>query len=145
MIRTDIPRYCTDHDGKEKAKALDHQVQEVQQVLTRYRSLATLGQLIDTVLHDGRAPLSKIGNEAALGKRDMERIDEDGGKDDLLTKLGKRFNSISSQSEVLAATFRRIEPFGGRKRGRPVKARLEQMISDAFSVLQSKIEDLGVK
>jgi signal transduction histidine kinase len=130
---------------EEKAKALDHQVQEVQQVLTRYRSLATLGQLIDTVLHDGRAPLSKIGNEAALGKRDLERIDKNNGKEDLLLKLGKRFNSISSQSEVLDASFRRIEPFGGRKRGRPVTAQLEQMISNAFSVLQSKIDDLRVK
>ena len=48
-------------------------VKVVQEVLARYRRLATLGQLIDTVLHDGRAPLAKIGNEAHLGQRDIER------------------------------------------------------------------------
>ena len=65
---------------QEKERELALRVKVVQEVLSRYRRLATLGQLVDTVLHDGRAPLAKIGNEAHLGQRDIERTQTDTGR-----------------------------------------------------------------
>ncbi len=127
----------------EKEKDLERRVEEVQEVLARYRRLATLGQLIDTVLHDGRAPLSKISNEAHLGLRDIERARKDRVR--LIRRLSQRFGTINTQSDVLATVFRKIEPFGGRKRGRPVQVRLEQVIADAFSVLDTEIAEVGVQ
>jgi len=44
---------------------------------------------------------------------------------------------------MLSAIFRRIEPFGGRKRGKPEQIILEQIIADAFAVLQSEIDEVG--
>ena len=52
---------------------------------------------------------------------------------------------VDNQSDTLATVFRRIEPFGGRKRGRPVQIRLEQIITDAFAVLQSEISEARTK
>jgi C4-dicarboxylate-specific signal transduction histidine kinase len=46
---------------------------------------------------------------------------------------------------VLTAIFRKIEPFGGRKRGRPAQVRLEQVIADAFSVLETEIVSVGAQ
>ncbi len=123
----------------EKEQDLERRVEEVQEVLARYRRLATLGQLIDIVLHDGRAPLSKITSEALLGLRDIARANHD----NLASRLHKRLETISTQSDVLATVFRRIEPFGGRKRGRPRDARLEQVITDAFTVLDTEIKEVG--
>lgn len=123
----------------EKGRDIDKRIEEVQEVLARYRRLATLGQLIDIVLHDGRAPLSKITSEALLGLRDIAR----GNYENLNSRLHKRLETISTQSDVLATVFRRIEPFGGRKRGRPTNARLEQVITDAFSVLDTEIKEVG--
>src|SRR6266849_4117294 len=125
----------------EREKELELRVKVVQEVLARYRRLATLGQLVDTVLHDGRAPLAKIGNEAHLGQRDIERTLTDNGN--LLSRLRQRFGTISAQVAVLTALFRKIEPFGGRKRGRPVQVRLEQVIADAFSVLETESVAVG--
>lgn len=127
----------------EKEKDLERRVEQVQEVLARYRRLATLGQLIDTVLHDGRAPLSKIGNEAHLGLRDIERARKN--HDSLLHQLIQRFGTINTQSDVLATAFRKIEPFGGRKRGRPVQVRLEQVIAEAFFVLNTEIAGVGAQ
>lgn len=128
---------------EESERALEGRVKAVQEVLARYRRLATLGQLIDTVLHDGRAPLAKIGNEAQLGQRDIERARS--GNGNLLSRLSQRFGAISRQVEVLTAIFRKIEPFGGRKRGRPAQICLEQAIADAFSVLETELAAVGVQ
>ena len=127
----------------EKEQDLERRVEEVQEVLARYRRLATLGQLIDTVLHDGRAPLSKISNETILGLRDIARARA--GSDGLVRQLNQRLGTINTQSDVLATVFRKIEPFGGRKRGRPVEIRLEQVIADAFSVLDTEIAEVGAQ
>jgi C4-dicarboxylate-specific signal transduction histidine kinase len=128
---------------QERERELELRVKVVQEVLARYRRLATLGQLIDTVLHDGRAPLAKIGNEAQLGQRDIERAEP--GNGNLLSRLRQRFGAINAQVEVLTAIFRKIEPFGGRKRGRPARVRLEQVIADAFSVLETEIAAVGAQ
>ena len=122
---------------------LEAQAQGIQEVLSRYHRLASLGQLIDTVLHDGRAPLAKIHNEAALGTRDVNRSGQDGNGQ--MEKLGNRFQTILIQSTAMGTIFRRIEPFGGRRRGRPALVRLEVVISDAFSVLDTEIGEVGVE
>ncbi|MDI6769083.1 MAG: ATP-binding protein [Anaerolineales bacterium] len=122
---------------------LDRRVEQVQDVLARYRRLATLGQLIDTVLHDGRTPLSKIGRQAYLGKRDTQSKPKDSAS--FVQKLDERFDTIFSQSDVLETLFRKIEPFGGRKRGRPVEKCLEEVITNTFSVLDAEIRRKRVK
>jgi signal transduction histidine kinase len=126
----------------EQEKELKKQVAVVQEILSRYQRLATLGQLIDTVLHDGRTPLFKIGSEAQLGLRDIERSSEENG---LLKVLAKRFSSVKDQATLIGNIFRKIEPFGGRKRGRPSKSNIEDIITDAFSVLDSEIARKKVK
>ena len=63
----------------------------------------------------------------------------------LLARLRQRFDTISAQVAVLTALFRKIEPFGGRKRGRPVQVRLEQVIADAFSVLETESAAVGAQ
>lgn len=114
--------------------------EQAQEVIARYRRLATLGQLVDTILHDGRAPVGKISTEAELGVKDI-RSNRNGS---LLPGLKDRFRFIIAEAEVLATTFRKIEPFGGRRRGRPKAVALEQIISDAFRVFETEVQDLGV-
>ena len=104
--------------------------------------MATLGRLVDVVLHDGRQPVAAIGNEALLGR---ESIDErKTGKSQFLEELHQRFVVIETQDGVLATVFRRMEPFGGRKRGKPKQLYLEKIIADAFAVYATILAKLGI-
>ena len=127
-------------DAERDLEARSHAIQDV---VARYQRLAFLGQLIDIVLHDGRAPLTKIGNEALLGSRDAESSIERG--DSVIKKLLSRFEMIETQSDALGTVFRRIEPFGGRKPGRPRSVLLEDVISDACAVLDSEVAEVGAR
>lgn len=122
---------------------LDKQLDEIQTVIGRYQRLATLGQLIDVVLHDGRQPVTKIVNEALQGREEIE--DSQGRNGALLPGLRKRFSLIETQGNVLSTVFRRMEPFGGRRRGRPAQLYLEGCIADAFAVFQTEIKRQSVK
>jgi signal transduction histidine kinase len=140
-------QYAGDHRLKrllgETEAAIERDIERAQEVVVRYRRLATLGELIDKVLHDGRAPLAKIGDEADIGLRSLERRDKE--CEDLLADVKVRLGRVSTQHDVLATVFRRIEPFGGRRRGRPARLVLEAVITDAFGVLESDIKRLGIQ
>ncbi|TYT26184.1 GHKL domain-containing protein [Luteimonas viscosa] len=123
-------------------RTFNEQVEGLKAVVARYHALATLGQLIDVLLHDGRLPLAKIRKEALLAQEDIAEGRLTGKS--LLEKLAARLSVIAAQSDVLATVFRRIEPFGGRKRGRPKQLYLEKIIEDAFGVCASQLAGLGV-
>lgn len=114
-------------------------VGRVKEVLARYRRLATLGQLIDTVLHNTRAPLAAILNEAKLAIRRLGRAESVQAKEQTLASL----QLIQQQGEVMAGAFRRMEPLGGRKRGRPREIQLEGVIADAVGAHRADLDHLG--
>jgi len=125
----------------EKEKDLENRVSEVEEVISRYRRLATLGMLIDIVLHDGRAPLSKIVNTAYLGERETWKLIKDAKE--FRGEMRGYFSTVINQSDVLAILFKKIEPFGGRRRGRPARISMESVIRNAFSVFEKEIEQVG--
>jgi len=119
-------------------------------VLSQYHSLATLGSIVDKVLHDGRQPLSTIQIEAGLGKEiSQEHISPEDdsiqlSKKDIL-EIDTGFSRIIDQANVIRTVFKRIEPFGGRKKGRPKKYYIEEVISDTFSLFERDIKDCNIK
>lgn len=123
-------------------RAFNRQVESLKAVVAKYHALATLGQLIDVLLHDGRLPLAKIRKEALLAQEDIVERHLIG--EELLNKLSGRLRIIDGQSDVLSTVFRRVEPFGGRKRGRPKQLYLEKIIEDAFGVCATQIEELKI-
>lgn len=116
-------------------------VGEVQQVLARYRRLATLGQLIDVVLHEGRTPLSTIKNEIALADDALRGESAIGLKEQLTHHLER----IDYQATVLASHFQRLAPFSGRKRGRPVVTTIEALLAETFALQEERIKDLHIR
>jgi signal transduction histidine kinase len=121
--------------------SIDEGVERVQETVSRYRRLAALGELIDKVIHDGRAPLGKIGGDAELGLSDLAKANPD----DHVVSAKRRLERILQQRDVLAAVFRRIEPFGGRKRGRPSKCDIEDVIKDSVAVLETDFAAIGAE
>jgi len=124
----------------ERRVAID--VDRVREVVSRYQGLATLGQLIDVVLHDGRTPLSKLGSETDLAIEDNTRS---GSETKRRKAVEGRLAFIKTQADALAGVFSRIEPFAGRKRGKPSPVQLEAVVQAAFEVYESETDRLGVE
>jgi len=118
---------------------------ELKQVVARYHGLATLGQLIDGLLHQGRHPLSKIVGYANLGFENVSREISRSVESPNLESTRDRFEKILKQGQVLDGVFKRIEPFGGRRRGRPAQLYMEQLIRDSQELLSDDFEKLKIK
>jgi len=122
---------------------LKHQVNEIQEVLARYQRLATLGKLVDIALHDGRTALARIINASDLVQDQIEGYE---GEDNVFVRqLRGRLKNLDNNTKLLTAVFDRLEPFSGRKRGRPVTTYLERIIKDAVMIMEGEISRVGAK
>lgn len=121
----------------------DEEVKEgltiLQNTLARYRRLSTLGFMVDIILHDGGNFLNKIDLCS-------KRIEIELGKEDVNIELIKKKNSeIIKHRKDFNQLFRRIEPFGGRKRGRPKQIVIEDAIKDQVLLHQAILKKSGIE
>ncbi|MCU7843288.1 MAG: ATP-binding protein [Candidatus Thiodiazotropha sp. (ex Monitilora ramsayi)] len=121
------------------------QIKKLQDVLSQYHALATLGGIIDKILHDGRQPLAKIQTEAGLGREMAEDLQQFHPKFTQLEDFEKSYGKIVGQSSILRDVFRRVEPFGGRKRGRPKKYYIEELIRDIFHIYEKELNEASIE
>ncbi len=126
---------------KSKGEELDEKVSQVKEVLSRYQRLATLGKLIDIVLHDGGIPLSILGNEARDAIDNFNKWQKIGDSEKSI--LSNQLILIRDQADILQTVFKRIKPFGGRKRGRPEQICLETSIENAVALYHREVKNTG--
>lgn len=126
----------------DKNRDIQEGVVEVQQVLSRYSRLATLGSLVDRILHDGRTVVTRLKNISRFGKRDLGKTTLSAVEKIAIAQ--KSMGETADQADILAALFNQIEPFGGRKRGRPKEVRTRDLFEKAISIMQVEADDRGV-
>ena len=122
----------------EKEAELKSSIIKVQEIISRYRRLSTLGLLIDPIIHDGRNFLNKIDLKTNLIIREVQK------KDCILDKVLDKANEIQVVRRDFAQLFKRIEPFGGRKRGRPKTIVIEEAINNIFILNQEELNKLDI-
>ena len=124
---------------------LDDRMERIGEVLARYHRLATLGQLVDQVVHELGQPIPAIGDAAFLGTEAIDQALPISEESTLLAKLLGYFATISRQAKAANDVIRRIVPFGGRRRGRPKTYVIEEAIENAVGLLHERIESVGAE
>ena len=118
--------------------AIQQGVKKIQDVLARYRRLSTLGLLIDVILHDGNNFLATIDSEVHLLSKEVAKKDSDPNA------VKEHIKNVNEGRKVLAQLFKRIEPFGGRKRGRPKDIIIEDAIANVFALYKNELEKVHI-
>lgn len=124
---------------KDTKARIDDGVKKIQNVISRYRRLSTLGLLMDVVLHDGNNFLLRIDSETRLLQKELNK------KEPNQEDVQKHLTAIAEQRKVLAQLFKRLEPFGGRKRGRPKDIGLEAAIANVFELYKTDLSKLEIE
>lgn len=129
-------------------KSWEDQIVRIREVLSRYHTLATLGQLVDKVIHDGRQPLSTIQTQASLlldsTARSIKKTEEGSACHALLSSLRERLLRVKDAAALIDLLLKRIEPLGGRRRGKPTKVYINEVIKSAFDHFQQEIKSLSI-
>lgn len=115
-------------------------VEQIQEVLARSSRLATLGSLVDLILHEGRTSLNRIGHELERANRSLRKGTPSG-----VDQCEAFVSRIMNQAETLDRLFDRIEPLSGRKRGRPKRTSMRKVLQRAIDVVEHDAAARGVR
>jgi signal transduction histidine kinase len=139
LVQAKLPNDKEALDLVAKTEAtIQHGVKRIQEVLSRYRRLSTLGLLIDVILHDGNNFLANIDSAAHVLTKEINKNNLD------IDMIKGQITNIHEGRKVLAQLFKRIEPFGGRKKGRPKDIIIEEAIANVFALYKNELLKLNI-
>lgn len=128
---------------------LEERNSELREVVARYQRLATLGQLVDQMIHEVAQPMVGARQAAIAGLEIIEDCKTDASGrpvnfEEFIREIKEQFRIIRDQARVVADVLRRLAPFGGRRRGRPRTITVEDAMKDVCLILRQDIKTRGV-
>lgn len=123
----------------QKDIALKETATKLQEIISRYRRLSTLGQLIDPIIHDGGQYLHKIDLKSRF------IFEETHKKDVNIQKISDKASEIQSVKKDFSLLFKRLEPFGGRRRGRPQTIIIEDVVKNQYVLCEEEFNKYNIE
>ena len=125
----------------EKDKGRD--ANEIRQALRVYQGQATLGKILNVIVHEGSQPLSYFRNQIPNLRYWRERFQETGdlGK---LEKMLSIADGVEENMEIFVKLFGRLDPLAAGKRAAKKPLELKKTIENALSVFENEIKSEDV-
>lgn len=128
-----------DQEEEEKNKTAE----EIRKAVAIYQGQATLGKIINVILHEGRQPLNYFRNQIPNLRYWYESFQttEDAAA---LEKIMGIADGIGQNAEFFVLLFRRLDPLAARKRTAKKPLELKRTIENTLAVFESKMETHNV-
>ena len=124
-----------ERDHHEKDKMID----EIRETVAIYQGQATLGKIINVIIHEGRRPLSYFRNQIpSLRYWSDDYLHTK--TETTLASIVSIIKGISDNAEYLVNLFARIDPLAAGRRGPKVEIGLANILADIIMVFQSQID-----
>lgn len=113
--------------------------EDIRQAVAIYQGQATLGKIINVILHEGRRPLNYFKNQIPNLKYWLNSFQEKQDAE-ILTKIAPIADGISINTEVFVKLFSRIDPLAAGKRGEKRSLPLRETIEEIFEVFREEMK-----
>nr|BDT29879.1 sensor histidine kinase [Bacteriovorax sp. HI3] len=130
-----------ENEEREKSKIAE----EIRRAIALYQGQATLGKIMNVVLHEGRRPLAFFRNQVKNIKFWGEELLVEYNQESH-NYLLERMGSIEENSQMLVKLFDKIDPLASGRRGNKKSFKLNKAISKSFDIFEDEIiaERVGI-
>ena len=119
-------------------------VEEIRQAIATYQGQATLGKIMNVVLHEGRRPLNYFRNEVPRIDRFINKFKETNNLKNI-EEIESIANNTVLNAKAFSDLFIRLDPLAMGKRPAKHKLSIETEISNCFAIFRQQMEDKGIK
>ncbi len=119
-------------------------VEEIRQAIATYQGQATLGKIMNVVLHEGRRPLNYFRNEVPRIDRFIKKYKETSDFEHI-EKIESIAHNTVSNAKTFSDLFLRLDPLAMGKRPAKRQLSIETEISNCFAIFRQQMEDKGIK
>ena len=113
-------------------------VENIRQTVAIYQGQATLGKIINVILHEGRRPLNFFANQVRNFNFHANEL-KTNYSEKTLNKLLSITDEFGTNAEVLVELFERLDPLAAGKRGKKKDLSLFKVLHGAFKVFEKEL------
>jgi len=129
-------------EKEEKSKA--GLLEEVEKTIAIYQGQATLGKIVNFILHEGRKPLQFFNSETKVIERYIRHFKAT-KKEELLDDLDDSIEGFRTNSKIISSLFKRINPLAKQKRGNKTDFLIKPIIIDSYKIFKSTIKESNME
>ncbi len=129
---------------KESQNESKKTIKKIEKILAVYEKQATLGKLVNRLLHEGRKPLGFFNNQSNLLKKSIASFIKNPSAE-TAKKIEDKVNKFGVHSKFLSDLFKQIEPFSSNRKGKKGNFNLEEVMNSAYSAYEDKLKDVDFK
>jgi signal transduction histidine kinase len=127
-----------DEDDKNKV------AEELRQAIAIYQGQATLGKIINVVLHEGRRPLGYFRNQ--IPRIQKKTVSFKSNHDvETANELATLAEGIGTNADSLVNLFQRIDPLAAGKRTQKHSLNLKKIISNSLFVFENDLRENNIE
>jgi len=127
---------------KEEAKKAELK-EEIEKTIAIYQGQATLGKIVNFILHEGRKPLQFFNSETKVMERYLKFYGATNDKEHL-NELTKSINGFKINSKTISTLFKRLSPLAKVKREKKSDFSVVRVINESFDVFKSSLEEANI-
>ncbi|MFT6334539.1 MAG: signal transduction histidine kinase [Halioglobus sp.] len=116
---------------------------ELKQIIALYQGQATVGKIVNVILHEGRKPLGYFKNQIPLIKEWTDELDQNFDKS-LLVKIINRLSVIGEQGDIFTTLFEKLDPLSARKRGNKKDFNIREVVENVINVFVSELDSQNI-
>lgn len=117
--------------------------QEIEKTIAIYQGQATLGKIVNFILHEGRKPIQFFNSETTVLERYIRHYKAT-KNEELLTDLSNSIDGFKTNSKIISGLFKRINPLAKQNRGPKENFKVKKVIEDCFKIFDSSLEELNI-
>ncbi|MCE7994678.1 MAG: sensor histidine kinase [Roseivirga sp.] len=117
---------------------------DLKKAIALYQGQATLGKIVNVVLHEGRKPISYFKNQIPTISEWADEVRE---VYDQVTidKIIDRLRVVYDQSDILIKLFNKLDPLSAKKRTHRKDFKVRTVIENVLDVFVSQLESQSIK
>lgn len=139
----DVIKEVTDIITKEEHKKNDA-IEEIKRAVAVYQGQATLGKIINIILHEGRRPLNyfknQIPNLRFYGERFTQKRDENS-----YSEITRLTDGIADNAGIFVGLFGRLDPLSAKRRETKSEFLLYDALYGAIAVFDKECKDKEIE
>lgn len=147
LLEDNIPKKTTKKVLSVISKTKKEKEQEYNNIskhIAKYEGQATLGKIMDIVLHEARKPLNFFSNQIKNTEYWANELKENYTEENL-NNLLDILSDYKLNTKLLSDLFRRLDPLSSKNRGSKKEININKVIKQSVNIFQNKIQDLSIE
>lgn len=141
VTKSNIEQITSILKQEEEAKA--GLLEDIQKTIAIYQGQATLGKIVNFILHEGRKPIQFLNTETEVIRRYIRHYKAT-KDDELLDELDTSIDGFKRNSKLISDLFKRVNPLASQRRGNKSDFNAFKTIDNCYKIFKESMQESDI-